>query len=267
MCIGLINMPNDIRTASELDTPRSPAHSPADLAHLARLSTMGKLAASIAHEIKQPLAAISIQANACLLWLKRDNPDLDEVREGLVRMEQAAMRAGDVIRALRTLARRSEPHPTEFDLNDAIEEVLTLARSEIRRHDITLHSTLETGSRPVSGDRVQLQQVLLNLIVNSIEAMSATIDLPRVLSVSSQLGETGDVLVTVEDTGPGIDPAIRNRIFDSLFTTKPDGLGMGLAICRSIIDAHGGRLWFSPRVPHGTIFRFFVPGADRMEHP
>jgi signal transduction histidine kinase len=213
------------------------------------------------------VAAITIQANACLLWLKRDNPDLDEVREGLVRMEYAVMRAGDVIRALRTLARRSEPHPTELDLDNTIEEVLTLARSEIRRHDITLHSTLETDSRPVSGDRVQLQQVLLNLIVNSIEAMSATVDLPRELRVSSKLGETGDVLVTVEDTGPGIDPAIRNRIFDSLFTTKPDGLGMGLAICRSIIDAHGGRIWVSPRVPHGTIFRFVVPGADRMEHP
>jgi signal transduction histidine kinase len=107
----------------------------------------------------------------------------------------------------------------------------------------------------------------LNLIVNSIEAMSATVDLPRVLSVSSQLGETGDVLVTVEDTGPGIDPAISHRIFDSLFTTKADGFGMGLAICRSKINAHNGRIWFSPRVPHGTIFRFVVPGADRMEHP
>ena len=126
------------------------------------------------------------------------------------------MRAGDVIRALRTLARRSEPQPTEFDLDNTIEEVLTLARSEIRRHDITLHNTLETGSRPVSGDRVQLQQVLLNLIVNSIEAI---------------------------------------------------GFGMGLAIYQSIINAHGGRIWFSPRIPHGTIFRFFVPGTDRMEHP
>jgi C4-dicarboxylate-specific signal transduction histidine kinase len=267
MCIGCVTLPEDTEMDSRLAPSQPPARVPADLAHLARLSTTGKLAASIAHEIKQPLAAITIQANACLLWLKRGNPDLDEVREGLARIEQAAMRAGDVIRALRTLAERSEPQPAEVDIDSAIEEVLTLARSEIRRHEITLHSDLDTRGRSVIGDRVQLQQVLLNLIMNSVEAMRATVALPRVLSVSTQLGETGDVLVTVEDTGPGIDPAIGHRIFDSLFTTKPDGLGMGLATCRSIIDAHGGRLWASPRAPHGTIFRFIVPGTDGMEQP
>ena len=237
----------------------------ADLAHVARLATMGKLAASIAHEINQPISAIATQATACLRWLERDKPDLDEAREGLVRVERDARRARDVVRGLTALAKRSRPQQSEVDVDDAIEEVLSFVRSEIILHGITLHSDLHAGNRSVCGDRVQLQQVLLNLIMNSIQAMSATADLPRILSVSSELTATGGMLMTVEDTGAGLDPAIADRVFDGFFTTKPDGMGMGLSICRSIIEAHGGRIWTSPCAPHGAIFQFILPALHERE--
>jgi C4-dicarboxylate-specific signal transduction histidine kinase len=237
----------------------------ADLAHVARLATMGELAASIAHEINQPISTIATQAAACLRWLERDKPVLDEAREGLVRVERDARRARDVVRGLTTLAKRSRPQQSAVDMDNAIEEVLSFVRSEIIVHGITLHSDLHAGNRSVYGDRVQLQQVLLNLIMNSIEAMSATADLPRTLTVSSELTAAGGMLMTVEDTGAGLDPAIADRIFDGFFTTKPDGMGMGLSICRSIIEAHGGQIWASPCAPHGAIFQFILPALHEME--
>jgi signal transduction histidine kinase len=222
---------------------------------------MGELAASIAHEINQPLGAIVTNANACLRWLNRDKPDLDEAREAISRIARDGMRAGDVIRGLRALAKKSGPDLAALDIDDAIQEVLALTHSERQRHGVELRTDLFTGDRPVFGDRVQLQQVILNLIINGIEAMSAVVDRPRVLAVSSKPAEPGGMLVTVEDTGPGLDPTSADRIFDPFFTTKPNGMGMGLAICRSIIEAHGGRFWVSPRQPHGTAFRFTVPAA------
>jgi signal transduction histidine kinase len=255
----------DPGTASALHASPDPADAQPDRERAARLVMLGELTASIAHEVNQPLAAIAIQANACLRWLGRDAPDLRETREGLLRIERAAMRAVDVIRGLVALAKRSGPQLTEIDMNKAVEEVLTLARSEIRKHDIKLASNLSAELRPVHGDRVQLQQVLLNLIMNSIESLRATLDLPKVLSISSEPHEAGGVLVTVEDTGAGLEPAVGERIFDPLFTTKPDGMGMGLAICRSIIDAHGGRIWAEPRVPHGAVFRFILPPGPKPD--
>jgi len=237
----------------------------ADLAHVARLATMGELAASIAHEINQPISAIATQAAACLRWLERDKPDLDEAREGLVRAERDARRARDVVRGLTTLAKRSRPQQSVVDIDNAIAEVLSFVRSEIILHGITLHSDLHAGNRSVYGDRVQLQQVLLNLIMNSIEAMSATADLPRTLTLSSELTATGGMLMTVQDTGAGLDPAIADRIFYGFFTTKPNGMGMGLSICRSIIEAHGGQIWASPCAPHGAIFQFILPALHEME--
>jgi C4-dicarboxylate-specific signal transduction histidine kinase len=237
----------------------------ADLAHVARLATMGELAASIAHEINQPICAIATQANACLRWLERDKPDLDEARQGLVRIERQARRARDVVRALTALAKRSRPQQSEVDIGNAIEEVLSFVRSEIVVHGITLRSDLQAGNRSVYGDRVQLQQVLLNLIMNGIEAMSATADLPRILAVSSEFIATGGMLTTVADTGAGLDPAIADRIFDGFFTTKPNGMGLGLSICRSIVKAHGGQIWASPRAPHGSIFQFILPVAHEMD--
>jgi C4-dicarboxylate-specific signal transduction histidine kinase len=226
---------------------------------MARLTTMGELTASIAHEINQPLAAIVTQSEAALRFLDRDEPDLEEVQDALSSIRQDGMRAGEVIRGLRALAKKSGPQLAKLDIDDVIREVLALARGELLRHDVVLRTELASGERPVLGDRVQLQQVLLNLMMNSVEAMSGVTERTRELSVSSTLAEPGSVLVAVEDSGTGLDPAVAERMFQPFFTTKPDGLGMGLAICRSIVEAHGGRLWVSPREPHGADVRFTVP--------
>jgi len=233
----------------------------AELARVARLTTMGELAASIAHEINQPLTGVLANGNAGLQWLNRDKPDLDEARNALSCIVSDGTRAGDVIRGLRALAKKSGPELVQLDINDAVREVQALTRSELQRHGVTLHTDLSADDRPVFGDRVQLQQVLLNLIMNGIEAMRAVTERPKTLAITSEPVEPSGVLVAVEDTGTGLDPATADRIFDPFFTTKSDGLGMGLSICRSIIDAHGGRLWVSPGVLYGTVFRFTVPGV------
>jgi PAS domain S-box-containing protein len=232
-----------------------------ELARVARLTTMGELAASIAHEINQPLGAMVTNANASLRWLNREKPDLDEVRNAISRIANDGMRAGGVIRGLQGLAKKTGPELASLDINDAIREVLALTRSERQRHKVGLRADLFTGDRLVLGDRTQLQQVMLNLISNGIDAMSAVTDRARLLVVSSEPSEAGGMLVAVGDTGIGIDPSAADRIFNPLFTTKPSGMGMGLSICRSIIEAHGGRFWVSPRQPHGTVFRFTVPAA------
>jgi C4-dicarboxylate-specific signal transduction histidine kinase len=230
-----------------------------ELAHLARLKTMGELAALLS-QINQPLGAIVAHGEAGLRWLNRDKPDLDEARDAFSRMAQGAQRAGSVIRGLQTLAKKSGPQVATFDINDAIQEVLTLTRSELQRHGVVLCTEPSTGDRSVLGDRVQLQQVLLNLITNAVESMSTVTARPKILTITSRPIEPNGLLVAVEDTGTGLDPAIADRIFDPFFTTKPEGMGMGLSICRSIIDAHGGRLLASSRVPYGTVFRFTLPG-------
>jgi C4-dicarboxylate-specific signal transduction histidine kinase len=233
-------------------------------AYIARLTTMGELAASIAHEINQPLAAVVTNADACLCWLNRDEPDLDEARQAIARIAKDGKRAGDVIRCLRALARKTGPDLARLDINDTIREVLALTRNERQRHMVELRTDLFPRDRPIFGDRVQLQQVMLNLIMNGIESMSSVTDRPRVLVISSELVEADSVLVAVEDTGMGLDQASADRIFNPFFTTKPNGMGMGLSICRSIIEAHGGRFWASPRAPHGAAFRFTVPAVPKI---
>jgi PAS domain S-box-containing protein len=230
----------------------------ADLERMARLTTMGEFTASIAHEINQPLAAIVTQSEAALRFLDRDEPDLDEVQDALSAIRQDGMRASEVIRGLRALARKSGLQLTKLDIDDVISEVLVLARGELLRRDVLLHTELTAEDRPVMGDRVQLQQVLLNLIMNSVEAMSGVTERKRELTVSLTV-EPGSMLVSVQDTGSGLGPAVAEHMFQPFFTTKSDGLGMGLAICRSIVEAHGGRLWVSPRAPHGADVRFTVP--------
>jgi signal transduction histidine kinase len=233
----------------------------AELCRVARLTTMGELVASIAHEINQPLTAVVANGEAGLSWLNRDKPDLDQVRNALSSVVSAGTRAGEVIRGLRALVKKSRPELAQFDINDAVREVHALTRGELQRHGVTLHTDLSAGVRPVFGDRVQLQQVLLNLIMNGVEAMRAVTERPKTLGITSEPVEPNGLLMAVEDTGTGLDPATIDHIFDPFFTTKSDGLGMGLSICRSIIDAHGGRLWVSPGVLCGTVFRFTVPGA------
>jgi PAS domain S-box-containing protein len=233
----------------------------ADLARAARLTTMGELAASIAHEVNQPMMAVVTNADTCSRWLAKDPPDLDEARQAAERIVGAGHRAADIIRTIRALARKATPEMTRFDVNTAIANVLTLTRGELQRHDVLLKTELSAGLEPVLGDRGQLQQVILNLIVNGIEAMSAITQQPRVLRVSSQTDGPGNVLIAVGDTGVGLDPTKMDCIFDAFFTTKPEGMGMGLSICRSIVEGHGGRLWASPNSPRGSIFHFTVPAA------
>jgi C4-dicarboxylate-specific signal transduction histidine kinase len=238
----------------------------ADLARAARLATMGELATSIAHEVSQPLMAIVTNADTCLSWLTQPTPNLDGARQAAERVVRNGHRAGSIVKSIRALARKSEPEMAQFDINDAIGEILVLLRSELRRQKVFLETELSDGLEFVTGDRVQLQQVVLNLIMNGIEAMSAVKDRPRSLRVISQLLQSGDALIAVVDVGTGVDSEKMDRIFDAFYTTKHEGMGMGLAICRSIVEAHGGRLWASPRLPHGSVFQFTVPaGLNRTE--
>jgi PAS domain S-box-containing protein len=233
----------------------------ADLARAARLTTMGELAASIAHEVNQPMMAVVTNADTCSRWLAKDPPDLDEARQAAERIVGAGHRAGDIIRTIRALARKATPETTRFDINAAVADVLTLTRGELQRHDILLETELSADLEPVLGDPGQVQQVVLNLIVNGIEAMTEGMHGSRVLRVSSRMAGPGDVLIAVADTGTGLDPTKMDCIFDAFFTTKPEGMGMGLSICRSIVEAHGGRLWASSNSPRGSIFQFTLPSA------
>jgi signal transduction histidine kinase len=236
----------------------------AELARVGRLTTMGELVASIAHEVNQPLAGIVTHSDACRRWLNRDKPDLDEVRSAVSHISEDGKRAANIIENLRALTKKSAPQFGWLDINDAIREILALTRNELMQHDLALQVDLSDGDQTVFGDRVQLQQVVLNLTMNGIEAMGDVVDRPKVLTISSERAEAGGVLVAVKDTGSGIDPATADRIFESFFTTKRNGMGMGLSICQSIVEAHGGRFWASPNRPHGAIFQFTLP-ADGSE--
>ena len=237
----------------------------ADLTRLARLTTMGDLAASIAHEINQPLGAIVTNSNACLRWLAKDQPQLDEARRAVERIVRHGHRAGDIIKSVRALLGTSAPEMAELDINDAIREVLVLTRSELHVHNVALETKLSDGLAPIMGDRVRLQQVILNLVMNAIEAMNEDTNESRLLRVQSRSDEPDTVLIAIEDSGPGIAPEIMDRLFEAFFTTKPSGMGMGLSICRSIVNAHGGRLWASPASPQGAVFQFTVPIAAKGE--
>jgi signal transduction histidine kinase len=237
----------------------------AELARVTRLTTIGELTASIAHEVNQPLMAIVTNAATCLSWLASDTPQIDEARKAAEHVVRDGHRAGDIVKTIRALARKSRPEMTQLDMNDVIAEVLALTRSELRRHDVSLETELSGGFETVMADRIQVQQVILNLVMNGIEAMNAIMDRPRVLRVSCQIDGPGNVLIAVTDTGTGLDPAKVDRIFDAFFTTKREGMGMGLSICRSIIEVHGGRLWASPNSPHGSVFQFTMPVLTKKD--
>jgi PAS domain S-box-containing protein len=233
----------------------------AELAHVNRVATMGQLTASIAHEVNQPLAAILINANTCLRSLAGETPDLQRIQDAATRIARDAKRAADVIHGLRALGQKSGLDITRVDVSEAIKEVLVITHSERQKHGIELRTAFEADDPFVSGDRVQLQQVILNLIMNGIDAMSTVTDRPRVLEITSEPFDDESLVVTVGDTGSGLDPAIAERIFDPFFTTKPNGMGMGLSVCRSIVEVHGGRFWARPRNPQGAIFQFTVARA------
>jgi C4-dicarboxylate-specific signal transduction histidine kinase len=236
--------------------------SQAQLAHMSRVTTMGELAASIAHEVNQPLSAIIANGNACLRWLGRDEPNLDEACDAATRMVKEANRASEVIRRMRALLTKSTPRVIPLDVNEVISEVLILTRSQIRRNGVSLRTELASGDTAIKGDPIQLQQVVLNLVVNGIEATNARIGGPRELLIRSQVQRPNSVVVSVCDSGIGIDPAKANRIFEPFFTSKADGMGMGLAISNSIVAAHGGRLWALPNQGDGATFQFSIPALE-----
>ncbi|HTO65811.1 MAG TPA: ATP-binding protein [Bradyrhizobium sp.] len=232
----------------------------AALARVNRVTTLGVLAASIAHEVNQPLGAMVTSAASCSRWLAAQPPDFDKAQRALERIGRDGRRAGEVIDRIRTLVQRQAPRTDPLDINEAIEEVLALTRDEMQRNEISLGTSLARGLPPVEGDRVQLQQVILNLVVNAIEAMSAVADQRREVAVRSAK-DGGAVLVEVRDSGPGVDPERVDQLFEAFYTTKAEGIGMGLSISHSIIEAHGGRLWAGPNEPHGAAFQFSLPAA------
>src|SRR5262245_56108518 len=234
----------------------------AELAHVTRVMTLGELTASIAHEVTQPLAAIVTNGDACLRLLASERPRLEETRDAVASMIRDATRAAEVVAHMRGLMKKSDVDRTPLDLGQVIRDVLVLVHPEVGRHRIVLRTSLADDLPPVLGDRIQLQQVVLNLLTNAIEAMRDVADRSRELMVSAhwqELGPGAGVRVVVDDTGVGFEPANVERLFQALYTTKPGGLGMGLSISRSIVLSHGGRLWATPKASDGATFQFVVP--------
>jgi C4-dicarboxylate-specific signal transduction histidine kinase len=229
-----------------------------DFARMNRVSMMGELAASLSHEITQPIASARNNARAAQNFLDMQPAELGEVREALACVVDDVDRAGDIIDRIREHMKKAPPRMERFDLNAAINEVIVLARSAIIGNGVSVNTRLADGPLPVRGDRVQLQQVVLNLILNAVEAMGSAEGGPRELLITTEQNHA-DVAVAVHDSGPGIPPTQLERVFEAFYSTKPGGTGMGLSICRSIIDAHGGRLWADVNRPRGALFQFTVP--------
>jgi len=232
--------------------------SQAELAHVNRVMTMGELAASIAHEVNQPLSAIVLNGNACIRWLSGPAPNVEQARDSAQRIVRDGTRAGEVVARIRAMARKAETERERLDLNQTIKDVVALTRGEMLKNRVACRTELGDELSPVLGDRVQLQQLLLNLIMNGIESMTAVADRPRELAITTENGDADQVQVTVRDSGVGLDPQSRERIFDPFYTTKPSGMGMGLSISRSIVQSHGGRLTAIANDGPGTAFRFTV---------
>jgi PAS domain S-box-containing protein len=228
----------------------------AELAHITRVTTMGELAASIAHEVNQPLSAIVNNGSACLRWLASEEPDLDEARDAARRIIRDGNRAGEVITRIRALLRKTDTQKARLDINQTIREVVTLTRNDATGKGVAIRMELTAGLPPVLGDRVQLQQVILNLIMNGIEAMASVTERPRELLISSRQHESDKAIITVRDSGVGPGGWDLKKIFDAFYTTKSQGLGMGLAISRSIVEDHGGQLWATPNDGPGATFQF-----------
>jgi PAS domain S-box-containing protein len=233
-----------------------------ELAHVTRVTTLGELTASIAHEVNQPLTGIVTNGAACLRWLGRDVPVLDEACSSVKAMIGDAKRASEVIQKIRALAKKAETEEKPLQINDVIGDVILLTQREVINNGIALRLELAPGLPPVLGDRVQLQQVIINLVINAIEAMGSVDDRPRDLVIRSDRDDVGAVRVRVVDSGTGLDPAQVNRLFTAFVTTKPGGMGMGLAICRSIIEAHQGRLSASRNAETGATFEFTLPALN-----
>jgi PAS domain S-box-containing protein len=242
------------------DSEESLGSMQAELARASRAITLGQLMASIAHEVNQPLTALIANASAAQRWLAGDTPRIDKTRQALSRIVRDGNRASDVIARIRALVTRTDAKRNPLSLNSVVQEVVVLLTSELRRNNITVHTDLADDLPPIQGDRVQMLQVLLNLIMNAIEAMSAVMTRPKPLTLAT-VSDAAGVTVVVEDCGMGLDEQVLERVFEPFYTTKPQGMGIGLAISRSIIEAHGGRLWAVRNRVSGATFRFRVPFA------
>jgi PAS domain S-box-containing protein len=230
-----------------------------ELARVTRVTTLGELTATIAHEVNQPLAGLVANAEACLQWLDRDTPDLAAVRRSVEWVIEDGNRASEVISRVRALVNKTSFEKVPLDVNEVVREAIALVRRELKNHQVSLQNELASTLPTILGDRVQLQQVIINLLMNGTEAMQPVTDRPRELVIRSRHDETQQVLVSVTDCGVGISAENGDRLFNAFFTTKSSGMGMGLSICRSIMEAHGGRLWATANVPHGTTFQFTLP--------
>jgi C4-dicarboxylate-specific signal transduction histidine kinase len=233
----------------------------AELAHVSRVLTVGELTSSIAHEVNQPLGAIVTNGNASLRLLSREAPDFEGTREAIDCMISDAMRASEVIKGIRALVKKTVPHKMPLDINEIIREVIVLSAGELAGNQVSLRTELAPGLPRVLGDQVQLQQVLLNLVLNSNEAISKSTWEPREIVVGSEVTGPDQIMVTVKDTGIGLEPQNRERVFDAFFTSKEEGLGLGLSISRSIIEAHGGRFWNAVNKDRGATFQFTLPSG------
>jgi C4-dicarboxylate-specific signal transduction histidine kinase len=234
----------------------------ANLAHVARVTTLGELAASIAHEVNQPLAAVVANAEACLRWLDRGTPDLNAARRSVEWIIDDGNRASEVIRRIRALAKKTDLEKVPLDVNEVVREVIALVGGELIGNQVSVRTEFAPALPMILGDRVQLQQVIINLVVNGIEAMQSVTDRSCELAIRSRQDDTQQVLVSVTDCGVGIAAENADRLFNAFFTTKSSGMGMGLSICRSIIEAHGGRLWATANMLHGSIFEFTLPSVN-----
>ena len=234
-----------------------------ELAHASRVVTMGQFTASIAHEVNQPLAALLTNAETALRWLARQPPDLEKAKPSIERVINDGKRAADIVSRIRDFSRKAPVRKEILEVNEAILEIIGLTRGAMSDNGILAKMQLAEGLPHVSGDRIHLQQVILNLIMNAIEAMSEVSDGSRELQISTSEAEAGSVLVVVSDSGPGLSPASDARMFEAFYTTKANGLGIGLSICRSIVDAHGGRLWAAPNEPRGTVFCMTLPIREK----
>src|ERR1700761_1564293 len=230
-----------------------------ELGHVMRMMALGEMTASIAHEVSQPLAAVVANAEASLSWLRCGTPDVDAACRSVEWIIDDGNRASEVIRRVRTLAKKTSLEKVPLEVNDVVRETIPLVRRELISHQVTLRMDLAVALPMILGDRVQLQQVIINLVMNGIEAMQSVTDRPRELVIRSRPDEAQQVLVSVTDCGIGISQENVDQLFTAFFTTKSSGMGMGLSICRSIIEAHGGRLWAAANVPHGATFQFTLP--------
>jgi len=233
-----------------------------ELARVARVTAMGVLTASIAHEVNQPLAAVVTNGNASLRWLANEPPNFDEARQALRNIVRDGTRASDVIARIRAVLKKSEPAAQRLDMNEIIREIAALTQGEVERRGASLRTDLAANIPAVMGDRVGLQQVLLNLVINALDAMNEVMDRPRIIQVRTRAPDPKSILIAVEDSGVGLGPEKQSRLFDAFYTTKPNGLGMGLSISRSIVEEHGGRLWAVPNDGPGATFQFTLPTED-----